>query len=223
MPAGGRAFLCFTVSAAGYLSAISFLVARLVFLSWRALAVVVRGLWPLLDGTPQLLVLTRRLPSEVLDAGRNGLHLSLDRGHGRVSTGPVIGSSFHNCGQSVYGPFCSKNNNSLLSRSHRWCQLITSKISEHGHILTRTDGAYIDGRVYLQNKENVKECTGSGPVGEPPMLKSNVCYLERDINSESIEVRKECVPCLSDFFALYRKFQAFSHLLALNECLYLDL
>ena len=64
------------------------------------------------------------------------------------------------------------------------------KISGHGHVLTRTDGACTDGRVYLQNKKNVKECTGGGPVGEPPMLKLNVCYLEQNINSESVEVRK---------------------------------
>jgi hypothetical protein len=63
-----------------------------------ALAVVVRSLWPLLDGTPQLLVLSCALSSEVLDVGRDSLHLSLDRGHGRISTGPVIGSSFHNRG-----------------------------------------------------------------------------------------------------------------------------
>jgi hypothetical protein len=132
--------------------------------------VVVRGLWPLLDGAPQLLVLTRHFSSEVLDAGRNGLHLSLDRGHGRISTGPVIRGSFHNRGQSVYDPFCSKNDNSLLSRSHRQRQLIMPKISGHGHVLTRTDGAFTDGRVYLQKRENVKECTGGGPVGEPPML-----------------------------------------------------
>jgi hypothetical protein len=68
-----------------------------------------------------------------------------------------------------------------------------SKISGNRHVLTRTDGACTDRRVYLQKRENVKECTGGGPVGEPPMLKSNTCYLERNINSESIEVRKECV------------------------------
>jgi hypothetical protein len=68
------------------------------------------------------------------------------------------------------------------------------KISGHGHVLTLTDGAYTDGRMYLQKRETVKECTGGGPVGEPPMLKSDACYLNKNIYSKSIEVRKECVP-----------------------------
>jgi hypothetical protein len=40
----------------------------------------------------------------------------------------------------------------------------------------------------------MKECTGGGPVGEPPMLKSDARYLNKNIYSESVEVRKECVP-----------------------------
>jgi hypothetical protein len=55
------------------------------------------------------------------------------------------------------------------------------------------------------------------------MLKSNVCYLERDINSESIEVRKECIPWFEELLALYRRFQASSRLWALNGLLCLDL
>ena len=54
------------------------------------------------------------------------------------------------------------------------------------------------------------------------MLKSNACDL-KDIYSESIEVRKECVPCLRSFFALYRRLQASSRLLVLNEILCPDL
>ena len=97
VPAGGRSFLRIVVSAAGYLSAISFLIARPVFPLWRALVVVVRSWWPLLDSMPQLLILMSRLPSEVLDAGCNNLHLSFDWGHGRINIGSVIVGSFHNC------------------------------------------------------------------------------------------------------------------------------
>ncbi len=42
----------------------------------------------------------------------------------------------------------------------------------------------------LQEREIVKECTGGGPVGEPPILKSNYCYLSSDISYKNIEVRK---------------------------------
>ena len=36
------------------------------------------------------------------------------------------------------------------------------------------DEDHTDGRVYLQNREKVKGYTGGGPVGEPPMPKSEV-------------------------------------------------
>ena len=48
------------------------------------------------------------------------------------------------------------------------------KISGHEHGFTQMDGTCNDGRVYLQNRENMKQCTGGGPVREPPILKSNV-------------------------------------------------
>jgi hypothetical protein len=83
-------------------------------------------------------------------------------------------------------------------------KVIMPKISGHGHVLTWTDGVFSDGRVYLQKRETVKEYTGGGPMGKPLMLKSDACDL-KDIYSESIEVRKECVPCLRSFFALYRR------------------
>jgi hypothetical protein len=41
------------------------------------------------------------------------------------------------------------------------------------------DGACTDGQMYLQNREKVKECTGGGPVGETPMLKSDGCSLNQ--------------------------------------------
>jgi hypothetical protein len=67
------------------------------------------------------------------------------------------------------------------------------KISGHGHVLILMDGTYVDGRMYLQKRETVKECTGGGPVGEPPMLKSDDCYLNSNIRDKSVEVRKrEC-------------------------------
>ena len=54
------------------------------------------GGWrPLPDGLPQLLILTGGFPSEFLNAGCNNLHLSLDWGHSRISTGSIVGSSFH--------------------------------------------------------------------------------------------------------------------------------
>jgi hypothetical protein len=55
------------------------------------------------------------------------------------------------------------------------------------------------------------------------MFKSDVCYLNQNICSESIEVRKECVPWFEELLALYRRFQASSRLLALNGFLCLDL
>ncbi len=68
-----------------------------------------------------------------------------------------------------------------------------SKISGSGHVLTLTDGTYDDGRMYLQKRETVKECTGGRPVGEPPILKSDACYLSSNISDKSVEVRKrEC-------------------------------
>ena len=96
MSAREWSFLHLVASAAGYLPAVSFLIVQLAFPLWRALIVVVESWWPFLDSVPQLLVLTSRLPSEVLDAGCNNLHLPFDRGHGRISTGSVIVGSFHN-------------------------------------------------------------------------------------------------------------------------------
>ena len=67
------------------------------------------------------------------------------------------------------------------------------KINGHGHILILTDGSCVDGRIYLQKRETVKKCIDDGPVGEPPMLKSNDGYLNSNIWDKSIEVRKgEC-------------------------------
>ena len=68
-----------------------------------------------------------------------------------------------------------------------------SKISEPGHVLTLTDETYVDRQMYLQKRETVKECIGSGPMGEHSMLKSNACYLSSNISDKSVEVRKrEC-------------------------------
>ena len=64
------------------------------------------------------------------------------------------------------------------------------KISGHGHVLTLTDGTYINGRVYLQKRKTMKECIGGGSVEESPMLKSDVCYLDSSISDKSVEVRK---------------------------------
>ena len=58
---------------------------------------------------------------------------------------------------------------------------------------------------------------------EPLMFKSDVCYLNQNICSESIEVRKECVPWFEELLALYRRFQVSSRFLALNGFLCLDL
>jgi hypothetical protein len=70
--------------------------------------------------------------------------------------------------------------------------------------------------MYLQKRETVKECTGGGSVGEPLMLKSDTRYLNKDIYSESVEVRKECVLWFEEFSALYKGFQAPSRLYAFN-------
>jgi hypothetical protein len=72
--------------------------------------------------------------------------------------------------------------------------LIMPKISAHEHVLTWTDGSFVDGRMYLQERETMKECIGGGLAGEPPMLKSKDCYLNSSINDKSIEVRKKSVP-----------------------------
>ena len=64
------------------------------------------------------------------------------------------------------------------------------KISGHGHDSTLTDGTCIGGRMYLQKRETVKESIDSGPVGEPPMLKLDARYLDKNVDSESVEVRK---------------------------------
>jgi hypothetical protein len=97
------------------------------------------------------------------------------------------------------------------------------KIRRHRHVSTRMDRACTDGRVYLQKKETVKGCTGGGLVKEPPMLKSDVRPPDQDVSFESIEVRKRVCTLFKGFFALYRRFQAFSRSSALNEFLYLDL
>ena len=65
------------------------------------------------------------------------------------------------------------------------------KINGHEHVLILTDGACVDGRMYLQKREIVKEYTSGGPVGEPPMLKSDYCYLSNNIGDKIIEVRKK--------------------------------
>ena len=83
--------------------------------------------------------------------------------------------------------------------------LVMPKISGHGHVLILTDEACIDGRIYLQKREIVKECTGSGPVGEPPMLKSNDCYLNSNIRDKSIEVRKRECTLIQEVLCLYRR------------------
>ena len=36
----------------------------------------------------------------------------------------------------------------------------------------------------------MKESIDSGPVGEPPMLKLDAHYLDKNVDSESVEVRK---------------------------------
>ena len=67
------------------------------------------------------------------------------------------------------------------------------KISGHEHVLILTDGAYVEERMDLEERETMKKCTGGGPVGELPMLKSNYCYLSSNISDKNIEVRKiEC-------------------------------
>uniref|UniRef100_A0A2N9H2D6 Uncharacterized protein n=1 Tax=Fagus sylvatica TaxID=28930 RepID=A0A2N9H2D6_FAGSY len=75
-----------------------------------------------------------------------------------------------------------------------------SKISGHGHVLTLTDGTYVDERMYLQKRETVKECTGGGPVGEPPMLKSDACYLSSNISDKSVEFILVILDSLSSSF-----------------------
>ncbi len=37
------------------------------------------------------------------------------------------------------------------------------KTSGHRHVLILTDRAYVDGRMDLQERETMKECTGGGP------------------------------------------------------------
>jgi hypothetical protein len=74
-----------------------------------------------------------------------------------------------------------------------------SKISGHGHVSTWTDGTCAGGRMYLQNRETVKECIGGGPTGEPPMLKSDVRYLNQNIYSESVEVRRKVCRLFEEF------------------------
>jgi hypothetical protein len=64
------------------------------------------------------------------------------------------------------------------------------KISGHGHVLTLMDETCTGGRMYLQKRETVKEGIGDGPVREPPMLKSDARYLDKNIGSKNVEVRK---------------------------------
>ena len=64
------------------------------------------------------------------------------------------------------------------------------KINGHGHVLILIDETFVDGRMYLQNREKVKECTDGGPVVEPLMLKLDACSLNSNSNDKSIEVRK---------------------------------
>ena len=97
------------------------------------------------------------------------------------------------------------------------------KISGHGHVSTLANETCTGEQGYLQNRETVKECTGGGLVEEPPMLKSDVRYLNQNMYSESIEVRKECVPWFGKLLALYRRLQASSRLFVFNGFLCLDL
>ena len=41
-----------------------------------------------------------------------------------------------------------------------------------------------------KKEEIMKESTGGGPVGEPPMLKSDACYLNNNIRDGSVESEK---------------------------------
>jgi hypothetical protein len=77
------------------------------------------------------------------------------------------------------------------------------KINGHGHVLILTDGAYVDGRMDLQKRETVKECTGGGPVGKPPMLKLNHCNLSSNVNNMNIEVRKRECTLIREVLLLY--------------------
>ncbi len=68
-----------------------------------------------------------------------------------------------------------------------------SKISGPRHVLTLTNGTYVDGRMYLQKRKIVKERIDGALVGEPPMLKSDACYLSSNISDKSVNMRKrEC-------------------------------
>ena len=86
--------------------------------------------------------------------------------------------------------FALRTTMALPSRSHKRRQLIMPKISGHGHVLILTDGAYVDRRMDLLKRETVKECTGSGSVRKPPMLKLNYCNLSSNASDKNIEVRK---------------------------------
>ena len=101
--------------------------------------------------------------------------------------------------------------------SHRQRQLIMPKITGHGHVSTLAD----EGT--CKTEKTVKECTGGGLVEKPPMLKSDVRYLNQNIYFESIEVRKECIPWFGKLLALYRRLQASSRLFVFNGFLCLDL
>jgi hypothetical protein len=153
MPIPGRSSLNLTVPTTSDLMAVSLLVIRPVSTPRRRLVVVMGGRGPLPDGLPQLLILTRHFSSEVLNASGDDLHLPLNRSHGRVSAGSVVGSSFHGRYRPGCGPFCSKNDSGLLSRPHRRRQLIMPK-----NQWARTFGQFewtmlLPTIEYLQNRE----------------------------------------------------------------------
>jgi hypothetical protein len=165
VPAAGRSSLTFASPTTGDLMAVSFLIIRPVSTPWRRLVVVMGGWGPLPDSLPQLLILTRCFSSEVLNAGGDDLHLPLDWSHGGVSTGSVIGSSFHDRYRPVCGPFCSKNDSGLLSRSHRRRQLIMPK-NQWARALVDSNGRCSYRRVNTcKTEKQVKSCTSGGPVG----------------------------------------------------------
>ena len=73
-----------------------------------------------------------------------------------------------------------------------------SKISGHGHVLILMDGANVDGRMDLQKRETVKECTDGGSVVKPLMFKLDYCNLSSNVNNVSIEVRKRMYPLIRE-------------------------
>uniref|UniRef100_A0A2N9EXQ6 Uncharacterized protein n=1 Tax=Fagus sylvatica TaxID=28930 RepID=A0A2N9EXQ6_FAGSY len=67
-------------------------------------------------------------------------------------------------------------------------------------VMYSVNGTYVDERMYLQKRETIKECTGGGPVGEPPMLKSDACYLSSNISDKSVEFTLVILDSLSSSF-----------------------